>query len=216
MKFNGEKEYDRDVQKNRASYLSGISVFMPRLVSASVVHGDIIKTVNEEDKGMIFPSTDGLFTNNKNVFLSLTVADCLPIYIFDPKGNVIGIVHGGWRSLSKNIITKALKKAQKELGLNPFSTIVGIGPGICARHFEVKKDVVGKFKKYPKSIIQRNKKMYVDLKSIAIKQLSELGIKEKNIEVNSVCISEDDNYFSYRRDKPKYVEAMMAIAGLKD
>jgi len=72
-----------------------------------------------------------------------------------------------------------------------------------------------RFGSYPEFVIRREGKIFVDLKGIIKEQMVDLGIDYKNIENNEECTMEDDRYFSFRRDKPKVTEAMVAVIGLK-
>ena len=215
MKPTGDSVVDGKIFDNRDKFLKKLRVNKDSLVALDQVHEDKVLLVKLSHGGKLNLVADGLLTREKNLYLSIRVADCLPIYIFDPRSKVIGLVHCGWRSLSMNIIDKALTLAQKVFGLDTNSTIVGIGPGICSRHFEVKEGVAREFKDYPESVIRRDGKLFVDLKAITKKQLVEAGVKEDNIEISPICTFEDINYFSFRRDKPKYVEAMVAIIGVR-
>ena len=53
------------------------------------------------------------------------------------------------------------------------------------------------------------------MKGIIRKQLSDFNVVTENIEDNRECTMESDRYFSFRRDKPEKVEAMIAIIGIK-
>ena len=104
--------------------------------------------------------------------------------------------------------------------------MVGIGPAICQKHYEVGPEVAEKFAKYPEAINKIGSKIYLDIKKIAKLQLLDLGLMEGNIEINPECTYElPEKYFSARRDslkdRPKAdrprakVEAMIAVIGLK-
>ena len=93
----------------------------------------------------------------------------------------------------------------------PENVLAGIGPGIQKCHFEIKKDVLSNFKRYPSSIIFKNEKIYINLSKIIKDQLVKNGINRKNIELSTVCtFCNKSDYFSFRRDKPKNVSTMLA------
>ncbi len=221
MKFIGKEKEDKIVFKNRKRFLKKLKIVPNQLVNAGLVHGSKVKIVNKKDKGKKIKKTDGLTTEDKNVFLAITVADCLPIFIFAPPCRVIGLVHGGWRSLAKNILKESIEKFKKEFETKPENILVGIGPGIGKCHFEVKEDVADKFKSFDSVLEKRNNKTFLDLKKTAKIQLIKLGLKEKNIEINPECtFCEENKYFSYRRNnsddligKTKVKKAMLAVFG---
>jgi polyphenol oxidase len=201
---------------NRERFLNKLGLSEKNVIGVNSIHGDNIVIVTKEDRGNFIDNTDGLITNDKNVYLSITVADCLPIVIFDPQKEIIGLIHCGWKGLEKNITVKAIKKMEVNFGVNPKELLAGIGPGIGVCHFEVKKDFPSKFKSYPETIIKKDGKSYIDLKLIAKRQLEEAGIKPESIDVSPVCTyCHAGKYFSYRKDKSKPVKAMMVIVGMK-
>ena len=216
MKPTGSSFLDKKIFDNRDKFLRKLGIDKNLLVALNQVHGNKVLAVRTKEKGKLTLVADGFLTREKKLYLSIRAADCLPVYLFDPISKTIGIVHCGWRSISMGIIANVLTLARKELDLDISSTIVGIGPGICVNHFEVKENVAEKFENYPESVVRKNGKIFINLKAVAKRQLIESGVKEENIEVNPICTFEDKNYFSYRRDKPKYVEAMMTIIGLRN
>lgn len=150
------------------------------------------------------------------MYLSVTIADCLPIVIFDPQKEVIGLIHCGWKGLEKKIIEKAVKKMEENFVVNSNELLAGIGPGIGSCHFEVKEDFLARFNSYHDAIIKKDRKSYIDLKLIAKRQLEETGIKPENIYISSVCTyCQADKYFSYRKDKFEPLKAMIIVAGMK-
>lgn len=68
---------------------------------------------------------DGIVTKNHSLVPCVTVADCVPIYFYDNKTKVFGIVHSGWKGTG--IIENALLLAQKEFGscVKDFSIVIG-------------------------------------------------------------------------------------------
>lgn len=234
MKLTDNSELAEKITPNRNNYFLKNNIDPAKVVSAEIVHGSKVAIVDEKDCGKIISGTDGLLSREKNLFLSITSADCLPVFLFDPEKEVIGIVHAGWRSLAENILFNAIEKI-KELGGAPKNILVGIGPAICQKHYEVGSGVAVKFEKYPEVIKKKNDKIFLNLKKIAKLQLLELGLKKKNIEISPECTFElHEKYFSARRDKKKdqpkadprlndvveqgpraEVEAMMAVIGMR-
>lgn len=218
MKLTGEKKFDKKIIQNQKNFLKKLKININSLVRTKLAHKEKVKIVNKKHKGKIIPQTDGLLTKEKNLFLSITVADCLPIFLYDPQKEIVGLVHCSWRNLAKNILFKTVIKLKKNLKSQPKDILVGIGPGISQCHFEIGEDVALKFKSfYPKEIfLKKDKKIFLNLKEIAKIQLLRAGIKKENIEINPECtFCLKNKYFSWRREKPKILKAMMAVIGLK-
>jgi len=206
-KKNGPMKFSPD---NRENFLRKLGIEDKLTVKAGLVHENNVKVVSDEDAGKTIEKTDGLITADKSLFLTITVADCLPIFIFDSEKEIIGLIHGGWRGLAKNILAEAVKNLSKDI-------LVGIGPGISQCHFEVKQDVLREFKPYLKdTLLKRDGKLFLDLKKIAKLQLIDIGIKPENIEISPECtFCLQNKYFSFRRDKPQKLQTMLALIGRK-
>lgn len=150
-------EKDKAIREQREKFLKKFDVGIGQVVTASLVHGNTIAIVETRDAGTVIPDADALITKSKNIFLSITVADCLPIFYFDPVQQVIALAHAGWRGVLSEIAEKVVRK-MTELGSNPVDILVGIGPHICVEHYDVKPDVADQFAKYGGDvIIQRQK-----------------------------------------------------------
>lgn len=205
------------VLANREKYLKKLNIPADKLVSAGSVHGNNIRIVTDRNAGSVIADTDGLITCRKGVFLSITVADCLPVIIYDSQKEILSLLHCGWRGLEKNIILKTVEELIKNFGVNLKDLFTGIGPGLCTSHFEVGKDLADKFHLYSRAIILEGNKSFIDLKSIARMQMENAGIETGNIGISPICTyCQSGRYFSFRKDRTQPVQAMMVIAGLPD
>ncbi len=91
------------------------------------------------------PPADALITDQEEVTVAVSVADCLPILIADPERRAIGAVHGGWRCLAGGIVENAIQAMTRLFDANPRDLVVGIGPGIRPCCFEVGSEVIEAF-----------------------------------------------------------------------
>lgn len=197
----------------RNAFLNKLAINNSRVVYAGLVHADKTTAVDNKHSGKIIKDTDGLITQTKNLYLAVTVADCLPIVIFDAKKNIVCLLHAGWKGLKKDIITKTVVKLKKEYQSQSEDLLAGIGPGIGKCHFEVKKDVSEHFQEYPQAILTKQNKTYIDLHKIAWLKLMAQGILEKHIEINPDCTYCGKNkYFSRRRQKNNFQTMIIVTA----
>jgi len=176
-----------------------LSMATLNVIGMQQVHEVKVVCVGKKDAGRIIKNCDGLITNSPEVILKISVADCLPIFFYNPSTNSIGLVHAGWRGLYKGIIKNAINLMNKKFGANPEDIFVFIGPHICQKHYEIKSDVYNKFKNYPKAIKKVKEKIYLDLGEIAGEQLTKFGVSESNIQIDENCTFEDKTLFSHRR-----------------
>jgi polyphenol oxidase len=204
---------DEQCSQNRRNYFIKTGININDVVSTDLMHGTNMAVVDEKDRGQIMLNTDGLITGKQNIFLTVTVGDCAPIYFFDEKKKVIGLAHAGWRGVIKNISKSLIGKMTNEFASDPADISVIIGPHLQKCHFEVKEDVASQFDN--KFVINGSKFMTVDLLAAIKKQLLSLGIASENISSSDECtFCNKEKYFSYRRDKPEKIESMMAFIGM--
>lgn len=172
---------------------------MKNVVSMHQVHGNNIVFVDSKNIGQEIQDCDGLITNDPKVILRVSTADCLPISIVDHKTKSIGLIHVGWKGLEGKIIERAVNKMKDVFASDPVNFTIEIGPHICARHYEVKKDVADKFSDYGNSINVSGKKMYLDIGAVALCQFIDNGVKKENIKISKKCTFEDTSLSSFRR-----------------
>ena len=99
------------------------------IVPVQLEHTHIVYDIKEssDTAGKI---GDGIITTNKTLVPSVTVADCMPLYIYEPETGVFGIVHSGWKGTG--IVADAIKLAEKDYGARAQNFCVVIGPHIRA------------------------------------------------------------------------------------
>lgn len=201
--------------ENREAFLGALDISSSDVVVADLVHGARVISVDREARGTRVADTDGLVTREPGTFLSVTVADCLPVFLFDPESGTSGILHAGWRGLRAGIIASGVGVFRKNVGdLRGARALVGPGIGPC--HFEVKGDVWNEFSDFGNMRSIRDEKRFLDLKEIAKAMLISSGFLAEHVSVDSDCtLCLPERYFSYRRDEPEVTEAMMALVGIR-
>jgi YfiH family protein len=171
------------------------------IIATSQDHGDNIRIVEEKDEGVGISrpqdrkSVDGLLTNCKGVTLATYHADCTPIYFLDPKKEVIGLAHSGWRGTAKRIAANMIEKMTKNFSCKFEDIICVIGPCIDKCCYEVGEDVYKEFLssaiKNTELFVTKSKKAknkyILDLKEANKQILLQSNIKEKNIFISDIC-----------------------------
>lgn len=182
------------------------------LETETIKIGDNIKLIRPTQK------CDSLITEY-DFSLSIFPADCQSAAIYDYKKEIKAIVHSGWRGCLKEIIPKTILEFLLR-GSKIENIRVILGPMLLKDNFEIKNDYINHFRHYikelraEKNIINYNieKDSYnIDLLSIIIQQLKNIGILERNINLSSVedtysAVDEYGNlkYHSYRRERNEF------------
>jgi hypothetical protein len=198
------------VEVNRTAFFSQFGISKNELAVPLQSHSDNVRRVEVPGE---YENCDGLMTNARGLSLVVTIADCVPILLFDPINNVIGAVHAGWRGTAKSIIKKALIAMQEEynIGIKEVRAFIGPSAGLCC--YEVSEEVAVKFAN--KIVSYDTTKAFIDLKKENALQLQEQGLVPGNIEVSKHCtICEKQLFHSFRRDG-KRAGRMMALICLK-
>ncbi len=124
---------------NRENFLRKNGIALEKFIRAGMVHSGEAAIVSLSDACQKVEEVDGLATKEKDLFLAITAADCLPIFMFDPQKEIVGLAHGGWRGLAKGISAATVKK-MIELGTQPKNILAAIGPGIGVCHYWIKRE----------------------------------------------------------------------------
>ena len=98
-----------------------------KLVPVQLDHTHIVYDVHDasDTKDKI---GDGIITTNRDLVPTVTVADCMPLYLYDPVTGVFGIVHSGWKGTG--IIVDAMQLAVRNYGARISDFCVVLGPHI--------------------------------------------------------------------------------------
>ncbi len=216
-----EKEVYEKAVRDYQNLCFAIGSKVEHLVKTNQEHTDEVKIVkekvkqNEPDINLeSYDKTDGLITNQKNIMLSTTNADCILLLFFDPVKKVIANTHSGWRGTVQRISVKTIEKMKTQFDCKPENIICCICPSIRKCHFEVDREVKEIFEKEfqdmenIEEIIEEtilNKKWHIDTVKINQVLLQKEGLKIENIIDSGICsVCHSDRIHSYRVEKQEY------------
>lgn len=213
----GNTGYIRDadpeaVRGNRQAFLSELGVATGDLTLARQTHTATVAMVTEAERGRGgppdfdgFPNTDGLITNVPGIALAVTVADCVPLVLFDPTRHVLGVVHAGWRGTVSGIATAAVEALRAAYGTQPSDVWAGIGPSIGPCCYEVGAEVIdawlaGGIVDSQRAVAAgRGARQHFDLWNANHLQLLAAGVPSDHIAVARRCVRcETHRFFSHR------------------
>jgi YfiH family protein len=183
--------------ENRKKYFRKLKVDYERVSGIRQVHSKDIRIVKDTRLGPYIKG-DGLITENRNAVLSVSVADCIPVCIYDSALDIFGVLHSGWRGTG--IAGKAVEFLIKNYNSNPENIFMTIGPGIRGCCYEVSEELYMSFgNEYGGDAVNiKRNKYYVDLIEANLSLLKRYNIK--NITVIEDCTFCSKLLSSYRRD----------------
>ena len=149
---------------------------------------------------------DAHYTNEKDLGLCISTADCIPVMLFHTHPAWAVAIHAGWRGIEKRIVPKAISQILRN-GAKVEDLHIFVGPHIQKISFEVKYDVRDLLlKSVQKSTPEMSQeispeKSLVDLNLILKHQLQESGLLLENMFFEFKDTVADTQYHSFRRDK---------------
>lgn len=166
------------------------------LIQMQQVHGKEVHIAHRPGEILI---GDGVVTQQKELPLLITHADCQAALFYDPVQRVIAATHSGWKGNVQNIYAETVAKMENHFGSRAKNLRVGVSPSLGPFHAEF----IHYQKELPQSFWQfQTKPFHFDLWKISQMQLIEAGIPADQIEIASLCTyGNPEDFFSYRRCK---------------
>ncbi len=200
----GSSDSKENVIKNLEIVSQKIGCKNESLITLNQIHSN--KVIYFEDKNSLQNKLtgDAIITKVKNIGVGILTADCAPILLYDPKKNIIGCIHSGWKGALNGIIKNTFKKLNEINSKNSDLTVV-IGPCIKKENYKVKIDFYNKFVNQDlknKIFFEKfdNESYIFDLRGFINNEIESFNVKNiENIDMDTY--SEEQNFFSYRRSK---------------
>lgn len=200
------------VKANREALAMKLNLQPEKIVLAHQVHGVESRTISheffnlsEDSQQRVLEGADILVTNERNVCIGVSTADCIPVLLYDPVCGATAAIHAGWRGALAKVVGKGIYDLVIRYGSQPKDMKAIIGPGISKDSFEVGDEVYQMFAEadlgFDTSLIcERRDKWHIDLPECCRQQLVTNGVKPENIHVDGTCTYQNsDKYFSARK-----------------
>lgn len=164
-----------------------------------------------------FPPGDGLATNSIGAAVSVTVADCLPIFLIDTETLSIAALHSGWKGTG--IVKIALDMLESECGTRADRVCAVLGPSIHGCCYRVDRARVEDFAVlFPEAedggplgpaVRRAAGDWFIDLPAANARLLEEAGVGDLAVCVD--CTFTDERLGSFRREGPQDFTRMAAV-----
>ncbi|HVH66556.1 MAG TPA: polyphenol oxidase family protein [Gemmatimonadales bacterium] len=180
----------------------------PGIILAHQVHGTAVQWHAAGAAGwLILDGLDGHATGVPGLLLSVTVADCIPVYLAVPQKRVVALLHAGWRGTVARVLERGVEVLKRHAFVRAGDIVMHCGVGICGACYVVGSEVLTQFSGRPESDSGQ-----LDLRAVLARQGQELGLGE--ITLSPWCSAHDrDQFFSHRASGGRDGR-MIAYAGL--
>ena len=165
---------------------------------ASQVHGVRILRV-EGGRGGLVGEADGLMTNAPDAVLCVGVADCVPVWLFDPVTWSGALLHAGREGSVAGICPAGVQALQEAYGVSPGDLRAQIGPSAGPCCYEVSPEMAADYRDRGFPVHGR----HLDLWALNTRQLVSAGVPPSRIAVSGECTLCGDRFYSFRRNKSR-------------
>lgn len=219
MAFHVGDVYE-DVCKNRRQMMKDHGIQKERFIVVYQHHSDIIIKVDAGHGGAgtdTFESgidADALYTKDKSVALAIFHADCVPVFFYTPKHDIIGIIHAGAPGTLNSITEKSIRTVIEKEGVEPEDLFFHFGPSLCFAHRIIdahkREEIIHLGDDFIKGLKETDGKIFLDLPLINYIQLRKIGVPPQNISLSDECTLENTAEF-FSAEKEKTTGRMMSV-----
>lgn len=156
---------------------------------------------------------DGLVTAGlePGACLLVTVADCMPLFLYDRGTGAFGVLHSGWKGTG--ILAAAISEMRSRFGSRPGDIALTLGPSIRSCCYSVDEPRAESFQaEFGSSAVKRaGSRTSLDL-AAANRSIAEAAGLRSVLDLG-LCTACDDRFGSYRREGPVAFTRMAAVIG---
>lgn len=194
---------------NKNASMENLKTSLPELelVKLKQIHSSIVRiqTTNDSVAGQ---EGDAIITNQRNIALAVSTADCLPVMIIQPNSGWFAGIHAGWRGVANQIVPSALSLLLQS-SKSDEAVCVWIGPHIQFADFEVgfdvQKEILSSLQSTPAACSRQlnSEKALVNLSMVVQQQLQEAKLPVEKIWTSAESTVTSQSYHSHRRDRER-------------
>ncbi|MCX7029488.1 MAG: polyphenol oxidase family protein [Spirochaetes bacterium] len=209
---------DMDLAKHgdlacRARLLAALGVEPGRVRCVRQVHSRrVVRIDGSESMDGPFVEADGMVSDRPDLLLTVTVADCLPIFLADLRTGSFAVVHSGWKGTG--IVVEAIRMMASAYGTRTADLAVTIGPGIGPCCYAVPVERYEQFRtRFGPRAVQRglDGSFRLDLRGANASLLEREGVE--GVVSISDCTSCSPLLGSFRREGAVAFTRMLAFIG---
>jgi len=175
------------------AFRAAFAARFPALVLSHQVHGTAVQWHETLPEGwLILDGLDGHATTDPGVLLTVTVADCIPVYLAVPEKGAVALLHAGWRGVAHGMLARGVELLKGRGVAKSSDIVMHCGVGICGTCYEVGSEVAVQF-----GLPASPGPVPLDLRAALARQARALGIED--VSISPWCSAHDrDRFFSHR------------------
>jgi polyphenol oxidase len=130
----------KQVMARWRTFRSGATGF-GAVVLGNQAHGVEVLCIDAGRGWIQMEGIDGWVTTTPGILLTVTVADCVPVYLMVP-GRGVALLHAGWRGTAGGILARGMERLLRQTGASATDLLIHCGVGICGSCYEVGSEVM--------------------------------------------------------------------------
>jgi polyphenol oxidase len=238
---------------NWAAFSATVGVPASRMIAAEQVHGTTVVAVDASAAG---PGTmagnrgvagaDALVTRTPGLLLLTGAADCVPVFVYDPQQEAIGLAHAGWKGTAGRIAEATVRAMAAAYGTDPGACVAALGPSVGPCCYDVGGEVVEAIRDaypeaddewrgeppllvwsrrraawkdaqgLPRTEPESDEKPFLDLWQANRRALIDAGLDPANIFIEGICTAEHTDLFYSHRAEAGRAGRFIGFLGLPD
>ena len=173
----------------------GAALGFARMAHAHQVHGARILAHDGGAPGLLLSDAcDGHVTATPGILLTVSVADCVPVFLVDARRRAVALLHAGWRGVAAGMLEAGVRSLGERFGSVAEDLHVHLGPSICGRCYEVGPEVFRALGREPPS-----RPTPIDLAGELAQRARAAGVPADRISASTRCTRCDaSDFFSHR------------------
>lgn len=179
----------------------------PSIAVSLQPHGaEVREHESEFDGWLVLSGYDGHVTRHAGILLTVTVADCVPVYLAHPPTGGVALLHAGWRGIVAGILQRGIDRLGDITGAPTEEFVMHCGVAIGEANYEVGVDVIEQL-----GLESATGPRRVDLRQILARHARAAGVRK--ITLSPWCTYEDSQLFWSHRRNPAAAGRMIAYLG---
>lgn len=204
------------VERNRDRLLAHLGVDRSQVCAFNQVHGARVLVARP---GWFEEDADAAVSDDPDLLLVVSAADCFPVLFHDPVTGAVGAAHCGWRGTEARLAAKVVEVMQQQYGTRPADLKIAVGPGIRGGCYQVAAEVAERFMVagFPAGVVTpaagvgradgaaeprtTQARYLLDLEAAIAATLAQAGVPADNVAWLGRCTHcEPEVFYSHRRD----------------